>query len=382
MSTKNGVPFRVINLPQSMYEYKCPYYMTPTEITVHNTDNEMPAINEINYMHSNYNETSYHIAVDEKEAIQGLPFNRNGWHSGDGGSGRGNRHSIGVEICRNYDRTRNTTYTTGALAQQYKMAEENAVKVIAQLCIDFNIVASKTTIRSHKERSGKNCPSKMYNEGRWEEFRQRVIDEYNRLKGKPVVKGDKVEAVKPKPKPAVASKVVSVKESDRFYPNTEIFVRDQPTVAGKHVATYYSGEYVDYHTRHDGNGYVWLQYDRMKGKKVIGQGYIPCRKYSNGKYGTMWGHLQSQRKNTVEKEFIFLPANNKTWGVYYLHQAPVTANIQGKYLAPAQFGGIEYEVVKWAQPNIAVINTGTFGQVKIYVGSDTNAKIYKKQVPK
>lgn len=82
MSTKNGVPYRVINLPQSMYEYKCPYYMTPTEITVHNTDNEMPAINEINYMHSNYNETSYHVAIDEKEAIQGLPFNRNGWHAG------------------------------------------------------------------------------------------------------------------------------------------------------------------------------------------------------------------------------------------------------------------------------------------------------------
>lgn len=56
--------------------------MTPKKITVHNTDNEMPAINEINYMISNNNETSYHYAVDEKELIQALETNRNGWHCG------------------------------------------------------------------------------------------------------------------------------------------------------------------------------------------------------------------------------------------------------------------------------------------------------------
>ncbi len=40
----------------------------------------------------------FHIAVDDKEAVQGIPLERNAWHCGDGG-GNGNRKSIGVEIC-------------------------------------------------------------------------------------------------------------------------------------------------------------------------------------------------------------------------------------------------------------------------------------------
>lgn len=82
MATKNGVPFRRVMVPSSKLNIKGPYAMTPKKITVHNTDNEMPAINEINYMISNNNETSYHYAVDEKELIQALETNRNGWHCG------------------------------------------------------------------------------------------------------------------------------------------------------------------------------------------------------------------------------------------------------------------------------------------------------------
>lgn len=83
MATKNGVSFRQILVPANKRNIKCPYAMTPKKITIHNTDNQMPAINEINYMNSNNNQTSYHVAIDEKEAIQGVPFNRNAWHSGE-----------------------------------------------------------------------------------------------------------------------------------------------------------------------------------------------------------------------------------------------------------------------------------------------------------
>lgn len=82
MANKNGVPYRVWLVPSSKYKLKAPYSMNPKKITYHNTDNQMPAQNEISYMRNNNNQTSYHVAVDEKEAIQGLPFNRNGWHSG------------------------------------------------------------------------------------------------------------------------------------------------------------------------------------------------------------------------------------------------------------------------------------------------------------
>ena len=73
------------------YPIKCPYAMKVEYITVHDTANSAPATNEIQYMITNNNEVSFHIAVDEKQAIQGLPFDRNSWSCGDGAKGTGNR---------------------------------------------------------------------------------------------------------------------------------------------------------------------------------------------------------------------------------------------------------------------------------------------------
>ena len=72
--------------------------MKAESITVHNTWNDASAENEVKYMIGNKNKVSFHIAVDDKEAVQGIPLDRNAWHAGDG-NGKGNRSSIGVEIC-------------------------------------------------------------------------------------------------------------------------------------------------------------------------------------------------------------------------------------------------------------------------------------------
>lgn len=77
-------------------------------------------------------------------------------------------------------------------------------------------------------------------------------------------------------------------EKGVFYPNDTIIVRDRPSTTGTIVARYVKGENVTYHTVHIGNGYVWLQYLRGNGQ----QGYIPCREYKNGKYGTLWGTIK------------------------------------------------------------------------------------------
>ena len=69
-------------VPVAKYGVKCPYAMTPQYVTIHNTANDTSARNEIAYMTNNNQEVSYHCAVDDVEAIQGLPFDRNGWHSG------------------------------------------------------------------------------------------------------------------------------------------------------------------------------------------------------------------------------------------------------------------------------------------------------------
>ncbi|WP_142342796.1 peptidoglycan recognition protein family protein [Bacillus wiedmannii] len=147
----------------SKYGTKCPYTMNPEFITVHNTYNDATAENEVAYMISNDNQVSFHIAVDDKEAVQGIPLERNAWHCGDG---NGNRKSIGVEIC----------YSLSGGNRYYK-AEDNAAIVVTQLIKQYNIPISK--VRTHQSWSGKYCPHRMLAEGRWNSFIEKVQNAYN-----------------------------------------------------------------------------------------------------------------------------------------------------------------------------------------------------------
>ena len=201
MSSKNGVPFRQKLVGAWNYGAKCPYAMDADSATIHETDNDASANNEVSYMIGNTDQVSYHVAIDENEAVQGIPFNRNTWNAGDGGSGHGNRKSISFEICRNYNQSQGTNIT-GTQLEQYKKAKANAIKVIAQIMLEQGIPANTSTVKSHYDRSGKNCPSKMRNDGQWIAFRDAVIKEYNRLKS-----GGSSSDLKPNPKPLKDGKV-------------------------------------------------------------------------------------------------------------------------------------------------------------------------------
>lgn len=152
--------FRQILLPSSKYNIKAPYTMTPQYITVHNTANDASAVNEIAYHNRNNNQVSYHVAVDDKEVIQCIPFTRNAWHAGDG-NGNGNRKSIGIEIC--YSKSGGSRYVA---------AEENAVQYIAQLLKKYGWGIDR--VKQHYNWSGKNCPHRIRHEGRWNNFLNRI----------------------------------------------------------------------------------------------------------------------------------------------------------------------------------------------------------------
>ena len=154
----------------SKYSIKCPYTMTPQYITIHNTSNNASAENEVKYMINNNNQTSYHVAVDDKYVIQAIPFNRNAWHAGDGASGTGNRKSIGIEIC----------YSTGNL-ETFKKAEANCAKYVATLLKQYGWTTAK--VKRHKDWSGKNCPHKTMELG-WDRFVKMIQKELDALNGK------------------------------------------------------------------------------------------------------------------------------------------------------------------------------------------------------
>ncbi|EAC3199805.1 N-acetylmuramoyl-L-alanine amidase family protein [Listeria monocytogenes] len=173
MTTVNGVPFRQNLVSSSKYNIKAPNAMKAKKITIHNTYNDASSQNETDYCKNNNNEVSFHVAVDDKEAIQVVPFNRNAWHCGDGGNGYGNRNTIGVETC----------YSKSGGAK-YIAAEKNTIKYVAGLCVQQDIIASKDTIKKHQDWSGKYCPHRILAEKRWPAVQQAIIDEYNRITSK------------------------------------------------------------------------------------------------------------------------------------------------------------------------------------------------------
>lgn len=132
-------------LKQDKYKLKCPYEMKPIGIVIHNTYNDASAKNEISYMINNDKSTSFHIAVDDIEAIQGLPLYRNSWANGDGANGSGNRKYISIEIC----------YSKSG-GEKFIKAEKNAAKVVAQLLKKYKL--NIENVKSHRDFSGKNCP--------------------------------------------------------------------------------------------------------------------------------------------------------------------------------------------------------------------------------
>ncbi|MBD1379240.1 peptidoglycan recognition protein family protein [Metabacillus arenae] len=177
-------------VPTSKHGVKCPYNMDAEYITVHNTANDASAQSEINYMKRNNNSVSYHYAVDDKEVIQGISCNRNAWHCGDGGSGSGNRKSIGVEIC----------YSKSGGDKYYK-AESLAIKLIAQLLKERGWGINR--VKKHQDWSGKYCPHRILSEGRWNSFLNAIENELN----------NKTETITVEaPKTQVDSKIIHNKE--------------------------------------------------------------------------------------------------------------------------------------------------------------------------
>lgn len=167
--------FRQQFVPTSKHSLKCPHKMDAKYITIHNTANDASATNEVTYHNNNTNQVSYHIAVDDKEVVQCLPFDRNGWHCGDGaGANSGNRTSIGVEIC--YSKSGGVRYIK---------AEENAVHYVAKLLHERGWGVDR--LRQHYDWSRKNCPHRIREEGRWQSFVQRIQKALDALKSPQVV---------------------------------------------------------------------------------------------------------------------------------------------------------------------------------------------------
>lgn len=136
--------------------------MVPTFITIHSTGNpSSTARNERDWLTnpSNTRIASWHICVDEREAIEAIPLDEVAFHAGNA---TGNHTSIGIEICESGNRAKTL---------------DNAVKLVAKLLKERGWGVDK--LRRHFDWSGKMCPRILAanNWAGWEKFKQDVQKE-------------------------------------------------------------------------------------------------------------------------------------------------------------------------------------------------------------
>lgn len=325
----------IINIPlaQNKYSIKCPNEMIVKGITIHETDNNASARNEISYMQSNNNQTSFHFAVDEIEVLQGLPLDRNSWNAGDGTNGFGNRQTLSVEICRNYNKNNSKDFTLN----NYYKARSKAEELTGYLMSVYKL--SVKDLYMHKDFSGKNCPRVIISENYWETFKKNAQNWKDKFDGKDT------QTVSPKPTPTAPSIKVgdkvkysgyvysnsmgdkrgalingeykvtivnnnpygvhlealgwvkesdctlitnitpnipkgSVKENGVFTSNETIIVREQPNVKSKIVGRVYKGNKVNYDYYYVDSKYVWIH---NKNNNT----WLPWRIRGGEKWGTI-----------------------------------------------------------------------------------------------
>lgn len=160
--------YRIDHIPRETPCNRRPGFpMAATTITIHNTGNPSSnAHGERTWLTNppNNRVASYHIVIDEREAIECIPLNESAWHAGDGGGLKsGNRTSIGIELCE-----------SGNYAQTLR----NAVQLVADMLRARGWGVDR--LRRHYDWSGKICPRLMYDGGKWtgwEDFKRRVAAE-------------------------------------------------------------------------------------------------------------------------------------------------------------------------------------------------------------
>lgn len=184
------------------------------------------------------------------------------------GTGNGNSHSIGIEICINRD-------------GNYRKAVENAIELTKYLMKKYNIPASRVV--RHRDWDGKYCPRQLMN-GKdgltWGWFK-------SQLAGKP----SPVEV----PTASTSGAKLVKNEDAYFLATSNIKVRNAPSTRAKHTGTLPKGTSINYKRVFEGNGYRWLEYKGNSGNTL----YLPYR--PSGKNKKQWGTFHASRPNSTPK---------------------------------------------------------------------------------
>jgi len=129
------------------------------------------------------------------------------------------------------------------------------------------------------------------------------------------------------------------------------------------------GEYVG--TWYKNSNGVYMLYNAVKPNEYL---CVPDNYIIKNDGGYAWKKESEVKEPVRQYQKLYLPADAESWRVYPMDKAPVVGNEIGK-LKPSKFGGLEYDILGWKIPDVAIIQTRDFGTCQIYVAPSTGAII-------
>ncbi len=183
-----------------------------SNITIHSTGNTATARQERAWLDNpqNTSSNSFHVVIDDKEAIECIPLDEIAHHTG---SFAGNHTSIGIEMCEGGDREKvfKNTYAVTAYLLQH-------------LSLDIG------SLRMHRHWTKTQCPSILRDED-WLTFQLNILREMTNMEEFTVVLGEtsyKVEGIRQNNKIYLHSRdFARLLGYEIIYENNELFIKNK-----------------------------------------------------------------------------------------------------------------------------------------------------------
>lgn len=134
------------------------------------------------------------------------------------------------------------------------------------------------------------------------------------------------------------------------------------------------GEYVG--TWYKNSDDVYMLYNAVKPNEYL---CVPDNYVIKKDGGYDWKKESEVQEPKNDIKYLNLNADVDTWRIYSMDKQPVARKEDGTenataFIKPSKFGGLSYTIKGYSQENVAIIETRDYGQVQIYIGSETTGK--------
>lgn len=309
-----------------------------TTIVIHWMAGNLSAADKV--FHSNVGTdaaTSAHYGIEDETVYQWVKDEDTAWHAR-----QANPYSIGIEHSAQPGRDASPATL------------ETSAQLIATLCKKHNIPIDRAHIIPHSQVVQTSCPGTIPLDA--------LIARARQLNGD--ISINITPALKPAPAPSQASGTLYLPAEATSW---RIYPLNKSPIAGNEVGklnpSLFGGLTYDILGNPQANVYT-IQTRDFGRVNIYAGSDTGARVNASG---------QGITKGSGGGKTVYLPAV-PSWRVYNI-KGPYTIGHEVGYLAPAKYGGLAYAILSEPTTNIVVIQTQSFGQVAIYVGPDTGAKL-------